>query len=153
MIIENRLESRSFGPFASSTGIFLLAGGLITSFFTLFGLIIAITGAFMAFTSTFTIIDTEKRRVKHADYMFGMFPLGKWIDIQPGMKLGVKMAKKGYTGYIRGTQPYDIRYHDIRIILYGDDNKQIIPIKKFKTSEEAKAELNEYSSLLGLTIT
>lgn len=153
MVIENRLESRSFGPFASSTGFFLFAGGLVTSFFSLYGLIVAIIGAFIAFTSSGTIIDTEKKRIKHADYLFGLIPFGQWINIQPGMKLGLHSVKRGYVGYIRGTQPYDINYRDVRIFLYGADNKQIMPVKKFKTSEEARAELNEYSSLLGLTTT
>lgn len=153
MIIENRLESRTFGPFASSTGFFLFAGGIILSFFNLYGLLIAIAGAFIAFTSTGTIIDTERRRLKHADYLLGLFPYGKWIDIQPGMKLGMKTVKRGYTGYIRGTQPYDIKYQDIRIFLYDPGNKQIMPIKKFKTAEEARAELAELSLLLGLSPT
>lgn len=153
MIIENRLESRSFGPFASSTGIFLFTGGLIISFFSLMGLLIAIVGAFIAFTSTFTIIDTEKRRIKHADYLFGVLPVGKWIDIQPDMKLGLKTVKRGYVGYIRGTQPYDIKYRDTRIFLFDSHNKQIMAIKKFKTPESARAELGDLSSLLGLTTT
>lgn len=153
MIIENRLESRSFGPFASSTGIFLFAGGLIISYFSLVGILIAILGAFIAFTSTSTIIDTEKRRIKHADFIFGLLPFGKWIDLAPDMKLRVQSVKRGYVGYIRGTQPYDITFGDVRIFLYHPDNRRIMPVKKFKTTESAQAELTELAKLLGLTTT
>jgi len=55
-------------------------------------------------------------------------------------------------GYIRGTQPVGIHYNDIRIVLYGSDNKQIMPIKKFDSYESSKIELKNLSSLLGLDI-
>jgi len=151
MIIVNRLENRSFGPFGSSTGFFLLIGGLILVFFSLSGLIIALIGAFVAFTSTSTIIDTENKRIKHADFLFGLLPFGKWIDIHSNMRLGLRKVKRGYLGYIRGTQPIDIQYEDIRIILYDSNDKQIMPVMKFKTLESAQAELKKLGSLLGLS--
>ncbi|HLP75262.1 MAG TPA: hypothetical protein VK155_20330 [Bacteroidales bacterium] len=150
VIIENLLDNRSFGPFASSTGLFLFICGIIFSYFNLFGLIIAIIGAFVAFTSTRTIIDTENKRIKHADYLFGLLPYGKWIEIQKGMKLGVKIVKRGYAGYTRGTQPVDFQSRDVRIFLLDSNSKQILPVKKFKTFESARAELKELESLLGL---
>jgi predicted membrane protein len=151
MIIENRLEKRSFGPFGSSTGLFIFLGGLIIAYFSLTGIIIAIIGAFVAFTSTCTIIDTENRRIKHADYIFGLLPFGKWVNIQDSMKLGIKKVKRGYTGYIRGTQPTSIQYEDFRIFLYDSNNKQIMPVKKFQTYASAENELKEYAVLLRLS--
>lgn len=150
MIIENRLENRSFGPFASSTGFFLFIGGLIFSYFNLVGSIMAIIGAFVCFTSTYTIIDTENRKIRHADYLFGLLPFGKWINIKPDMKLRIKYVKRGYTGYIRGTQPFNIQYRDLRIYLYDSLDREIMPVKKFKAYEVAVAELRELESLLGL---
>lgn len=150
MIIENTQDNKSFGPFASSTGLFLFIVGIVFSYYNLFGLIIAIIGAFVAFTSTRTIIDTENKRIKHADFLFGLLPYGKWIKIQNGMKLGVKTVKRGYKGYIRGTQPIGIQSRDVRIFLLDLDSKPIVPVKKFKTLESAQAELKELESLLGL---
>jgi hypothetical protein len=152
MIIENKLENKSFGPFASSTGLFLFLGGLAFSYFNLFGLIIAIIGAFIAFTSTGTIIDSESRRIKHADYIFGLVPVGKWVDIRDDMRLGLKTVKRGYVGYIRGTQPMDIQYRDIRIFLYDCRNRPVMAIKKFRTADSAKDEIKDLGSLLGLEI-
>ena len=96
MIIENNLEKRSFGPFASSMGLFLFIAGLVIAYFSLIGLLIALIGAFIAFTSTCTIIDTENRRIKHADYIFGLLPFGKWVLVKDSMKLGVQKTRKGY---------------------------------------------------------
>ncbi len=150
MIIENNLEKRSFGPFASSMGLFLFIAGLVIAYFSLIGLLIALIGAFIAFTSTCTIIDTENRRIKHADYIFGLLPFGKWVLVKDSMKLGVQKTRKGYVGYIKGNQPMDIQYTDFRIFLYNSDNKPIIPLKKFLTYELAINEIKDIALLLNL---
>jgi hypothetical protein len=151
MIIKNKLD-KTFGPFGSSTGYFMLLGGIIATYYSFVGLFIAIVGAFAAFTSTSTLIDTDNKKAKFSDNLFGIIPVGKWIDIKPDMKIGLKKSHKGYVGYIRGTQPVDIHYNDIRIFLYDSGNKQIMPIKKFNSYESSKNELNSLSTLLGLAI-
>ena len=137
---------------ASSTGFFLFAGGIVGTYFSLFCLIIVIIGAFVSFTTTGTFIDFDKRRIKFSNNLFGIFPVGKWIDLKPGMKIGLKKSHHGYRAYIRGTQPIGLHINDIRIYLYGPDNKQIMPVKKFKTYESSKRELDELSFRLGLEI-
>jgi hypothetical protein len=149
MIIKNRLD-KTFGPFGSSTGFFMMFGGLVATYFSIFGIIIVIIGAFAAFTSSSTCIDTDKKKIKYSDNLFGIFQIGKWIDIEPDMKLGLKKSHRGYVGYIRGTQPVDIHYKDIRIILYDSHNKKIMPVKKFDSFETSKNELNNLSVILGL---
>jgi hypothetical protein len=151
MIIKNKLD-KTFGPFGSSTGFFMLLGGIIATYFSFVGLLIAIVGAFAAFTSTSTLIDTDNKKIKFSDNLFGIIQVGKWIDIKPNMKIGLKKSHRGYVGYIRGTQPVGIHYNDIRIFLYDSGNKQIMPIKKFNSYESSKNELNSLSSALGLAI-
>lgn len=151
MVIKNNLDI-AFGPFGSSTGFFLFVGGIIATYFSLFGLIIVIIGAFTSFTSTSTLIDYDKKRIKFSNNLFGIFPIGKWIDIRPGMKIGLEKSHKGYRAYIRGTQPIGIHINDIRIYLYGPDGKQIMPVKKFDSYESSKRELGELSNELGLEI-
>lgn len=151
MVIKNKLD-KTFGPFGSSTGFFLFLGGIIATYFSLAGLIIVIIGAFASFTSTSTFIDIENRKIKFSNNLFGIFPAGKWIDIKSGMKIGLKRSHHGYRAYIRGTQPIGIHINDIRIYLYDRDNKQIMPVKKFSSSESSKKELAELSNLLGLDI-
>lgn len=149
MIIKNKLD-KTFGPFGTSTGFFIMIGGVIATFYSFLGLIIAIVGAFACFTSTSTIIDTDNKRIKHSDNLFGIIPIGKWIDIKPDMKIGLKKFHRGYRAYIRGTQKIGIHYNDIRIFLYDSANKQLVPINKFDSYESSKNELNNLSSLLGL---
>lgn len=151
MIIKNKLD-KTFGPFGSSTGFFMLIGGIIATYYTLFGPVIAIIGAFVLFTSTSTFIDADNKRIKHSDILFGFIRIGKWIDIKPEMRIGLKKSHKGYRAYIRGTQPIGIHDKDIRIYLFGSDNKPIMPIKKFDNYKTSKSELEKLSTLLGLDI-
>jgi hypothetical protein len=151
MIIKNKLD-KPFGPFGTSTGFFMFLGGIIATYYSFIGPIIAIIGAFVSFTSTSTSIATDKRRIKHSNNLFGIIPIGKWIDIKPDMKIGLKKSHTGYRAYIMGTQPIGIHNNDFRIFLYESDNKQIMPIKKFDSYESSKSELNNLSNLLGLDI-
>jgi hypothetical protein len=151
MIIKNKLD-KTFGPFGTSTGFFLLLGGIIVTYYSFIGLFISIIGAFVSFTSTSTLIDTDNKRIKFLNNLFGIIPIGKWIYIKPDMKIGLKKSHKGYLAYIRGTQPIGIHINDIRILLYDRDNKQIMPIKKFNSFESSKSELKELNIILGLDI-
>jgi len=151
MIIKNKLD-KTFGPFGTSTGFFLLLGGIVTAYYSIFCLLIAVVGAFVLFTSSGTFIDTDNKKMKFSNNLFGVIPAGKWIDIKPDMKIGLKKSHRGYEAYIRGTQPIGIHYNDIRIFLYDHTNKQIMPVKKFDSYDEAKAELEKLSDLLALEI-
>jgi hypothetical protein len=151
MVIRNKLDI-TFGPFGSSTGFFLFIGGIIATYFSPFCLIIAIIGAFASFTSTSTFLDTSNKRIKFSNDLFGIIHVGKWININSDMRIGLGRSHKGYLAYIRGTQPIGIHIKDIRIFLYGSDKKQIMPVKKFDSYESAKSELQNLSNLLGLDI-
>lgn len=151
MIINNKLE-KVFGPFGSSAGFFLFLGGILATYFSLSGLVIVLVGAFVSFTTTSTFIDTENKRVKHSNNIFGFIPVGKWISLNPEMKLGLKKSHMGYRAYTRGTQPVDIHYNDIRIFLYSSNYKQLIPLKKFSSYESSKAGIKELGLILELNI-
>lgn len=151
MIIKNKLDT-TFGPFGSSTGFFLFIGGIITTYYALVGIVIAIIGAFISFTTTSTLIDTEKKRIKFSNNLFGFIRVGRWIEIKPGMRIGLKKSHKGYRAYIRGAQPIGIHNKDFRIFLYGSDNKLIMPIKKFDSYESSKIELKNLNTILGIEI-
>jgi hypothetical protein len=151
MVIKNNLD-RAFGPFGSSTGFFLFIGGAIATYFSLMGLAIATICAFISFTSTSTYIDTGNKKIKFSNNIFGIIPIGKWIDIKPDMKLGINKSHHGYRAYTRGNQPVSIHLRDIRIFLYDSDSKVIMPVKKFSSAELSKIELIELSSILGLSV-
>ncbi|MBE9511085.1 MAG: hypothetical protein IMY71_09420 [Bacteroidetes bacterium] len=149
MITNNRLD-KPFGPMGTSAGIFMLIAGVIATYFSLTGLILVLIGAFIGFTSTSTLIDTDKKRIKFSNNLFGIFPAGQWIDIKPDMKVGLKNIHRGYRTYSRGNRVLDVHSKDIRIMLYGADNKQIMPIRKFDSLDSAKTELESLSNQFGL---
>lgn len=151
MIKKYKLD-RVFGPFGTSTGAFMFLGGIIATWFTVYGLFIAIIGAFVAFTTTSSLLDTDNKRIKLSNNLFGFIRVGKWIYIKSEMKIGIKRSHSGFQGYIRGTQPIGIHSHDFRIYLYTSENKPIMPIGKFDSLESSKAELQNLSSILGLEI-
>jgi hypothetical protein len=150
MMIENRF-GLTFGPFGSSTGFFLILGGIAATWFSVYGLIIVFAGLFALFTDTSTKIDIDGKKIRHSDNLFGLIPIGKWISISPGMKLGIKKTHRGFIGYTRGSA-MGIHEHDIRIILYGSDNKPIMPLKSFSSIEAAREELGNFSQQLGIPI-
>jgi hypothetical protein len=149
MVIKNKLDV-TFGPVGTSTGLFLFLGGVVATYFSPIGLALIIIGVFIWLTSTSTFIDIEKKRVKFSNNLFGIIPVGKWIEINPGMKLGLKKVHRGYRAYTRGTQPADIHLIDIRIVLYSPDNKEIFTLKKSDSYETAKMELSDLKSILHL---
>lgn len=148
MIIKNNIE-KPFGSSGSWTGIFLFIGGGIITCFSLFGLVLAIPGAFIGFTYSAAIIDVEMRRVKSATYLFGIVPIGKWIDLKPNMKLGVKRMHKGNR---TSTRAHSHEFHNVDyiVVLYIEGNQQIISISKAETLELADAELRKLSEQLKL---
>jgi len=150
MIKRNKLD-KSFGPFGGSTGFFLLLGGLAATWFSPYGVILAAIGAFAAFTTTSTFVDAEKRRMKFSNDIFGIIPVGKWIDIRPDMKLGLKRVHRGYQAYTRANQPVGIHNTDIRIVLLEADNDEIMHVKRFADRESALKGIEELCSELKLS--
>jgi hypothetical protein len=96
MITTNKLD-KSFGPVGTTAGVVLVLVGIITIFSSFYGLILLFMGAFVGFTSTSTMIDFEKKRVKFSNNIFGIIPIGKWISIEPTMKLGVEESNQTWS--------------------------------------------------------
>ena len=149
MIVKNKLD-KLFGSTGRSAGLFLFLAGVAIAFYSLIGLILVIFGAFIAFTSTSSILDIEKKRIKLSNNLFGIIPVGKWIEINQEMKLGLKKTRMGSRSYSMSNIPLDSHTNDIRIILFGPDNSQIMPIRKFVSLESSKTELDKLSITLGL---
>jgi hypothetical protein len=99
-----------------------------------------------------SLLKGEKQKIKLADYLFGVIPAGKWIDIRPGMKFGLRKWHRGYVGYIRGTQPVGIHLNELRIVIFDSENRQIMAVKKVESPESPKCDLTHSASLPGLEI-
>lgn len=151
MKTKNKLD-KPFGETGTTVGYVLLIAGIGASFSSLYALLLALFGAFIAFTSKYTILDTQKKKVKSSDHIFGLIPTGKWVDIKPDMKLGLNKSHKAYRVYSRSNRQLDIHQSDIRIILYNSELKSIFDIEKFKDIEKANHKLAELSDKLQLEI-
>ena len=151
MKTTNRLD-KTFGPFGTSTGMFMIIGGIVMTYFSLSGIIVVIIGAFIGLTSTSTIIDLDKKRIKYSNNFFGIFKTGHWINIEPDMKLGIKKSNKGWQAYSRSNIPLSLNFRDYRIILYDSNNKKIMPVMKTNSLDSARSRLDELSNQLGLSL-
>jgi hypothetical protein len=151
MIKNNKLD-KSFGPVGTFAGMIVFIAGLIATFSSLYALILVFIGAFIGFTSTSTLIDYDKKRVKFSNNLLGVIHTGNWMDIDPDMKLGIKKSDLTWTAYSRTNRTLDINNQDYRIILYDAGNRKIMPIKKFTNPDSAKEELDKLANQLGIKL-
>jgi hypothetical protein len=143
---------KTFGPFGTSTGMFMIIGGIVMTYYSLSGIIVVMIGAFVGLTSTSTVIDWDKKRIKYTNNFFGILKTGPWISIEPDMKLGIRKSKKGWQAYSRSNIPLSESFSDYRINLYDSDNKKIIPVMKTDSLESARKSREELTSQLGLKL-
>ena len=149
MLTKNKLD-KSFGPVGTSAGSLLFIAGLIVIYNSLYGLILILLGAFVGFSSTCAIIDTEKKRIKFSNNVFGIIQTGKWIQIEKTMKISLKESNKTWTTYSRGNRALDIENKDYRISLFDVNNNEIIEIYKNDSLDSAKVKLESLASQLGI---
>jgi len=167
---NNRLD-KTFGPMAFA-GVILFILPLSVPFFDLapviaiikendFGEIIItlliyavllLPGAFIGFTTACTRIDYENKRIKYGTKLFGVIFIGKWTNLTPNMKLGLKVSTERWGAYSRSNRSTSLEYNDLKIFLYDAKRTEIIPVKKIKKEKFAEAELEKLSKLLNLNI-
>jgi len=141
-----------FGTAGTAAGMLLFIVGLYVLLSSFIGLVLVFIGAFIGFTYTSTLLDAERKRIKLSNNFFGIIPYGNWIEIRPEMKIGLKRNHRGYRVYSKSNRSIDSHNIDVRIILYGGDNEDIIPVCKFKSIESAREEIEKLRILLILEI-
>ncbi|MDX2414151.1 MAG: hypothetical protein QNK33_03065 [Bacteroidales bacterium] len=151
MIIKNKIE-KPFGPSATTAGVVIFFAGIIYTYYSLVGIILIVAGAFIGFTRVSTFIDTEKGRIKFSNVLFGIFPAGKWIDINDQMIIGLENLRRGFRTYSRGMRTNDTVVKDVRIVLYSSNKKKIGPIRKYLSQKSANEDLEELAKTLGVKI-
>jgi len=149
MITNNRLD-KSFGAVGSSAGVFVFIAGVLLTCLYFSAFILVLTGAFVGFTTSSAFIDYGRKQVKFSNNLFGFIHIGKWIQIEPSMKIGIRESNQSYRSYSRGSRTLDITQHDFRLILYNSENEEIMPIKKLDSLDAAKIELELDCTRLGL---
>lgn len=151
MITINKLD-KSFGPVGTIAGITTLIAGIALIFYSLSGFVLIVLGAFVGLTYTSTSIDYSNRRVKFSNNLFGVIGIGRWVNIESEMKIGIKRSNKTWRTYSRGNRTLDVSSQDFRIILYNSNIKELMPIKKTDSLDSANMQIEKFSTLLGLGV-
>jgi hypothetical protein len=73
--------------------------------------------------------------------LFGVIKLGQWMNIKPGMKIGIAKSRKIWKTYSVGNRELDVTNEDHRLVLYDSSGKKIMPVKKSDNINSAKMEL------------
>jgi hypothetical protein len=149
MIKEYKLD-KSFGPVGTIAGVTVFVVGIVLICFSISGLFLIAIGAFVGFSSTSTLIDSDNKKVRFCNNLFGIIKVGKWITIETNMSVGIKQSNRTWRAYSRGSRSVDITDKDFRIILFDSKGVQIIPLTKALTLESAKEEADLLSAQLGL---
>ncbi|MBO3698081.1 hypothetical protein [Roseivirga sp. E12] len=151
MTTKNKLD-KMFGPVGTSAGIFTFIAGLIMTYFALTGMILVLIGAFIGFSSTSTVIDFDKKRLKFTNNFFGIIPSGQWISIQADMKIGIQKSNTVWRAYSLSNRTLDIANNDYRLILYDANGNEIMPMQKSSHLDAAKLDLDKFSKQLGIGV-
>ena len=141
---------KPFGPVGTTGGIVLFLAGIFSSFISYSGILLIIMGAFMGFTSTGTRIDFDNKKIRFFNNFFGILKVGKWIPIEPGMKIGIKKNNWMWRGYSRSNRTLDISSNDFRINLYDAFGKELLSIMKAGSRDSALTEMKNLAEQLKL---
>jgi len=128
----------------------MFISGLILIYFYLSSIILILIGGFVGFTFSSAIIDYENKRVKFANFIFGLIPTGKWLQIVPTMKIGIRKLNQTYRAYSQGNRTLDVSKADFRIFLCDADEKEIMQIDKADSLDAAKLKRDAIGNQLGI---
>jgi len=137
-MIKNKIEN-TFGIVGAFAGIIILLFGIYASFYSWIGYTTIIVGLFLAFTYTTTKIDIENKKAKFSNNLFGIFSVGYWTDIKPGMSICVHKITKTQNIFSFSNQKTTQKTRDYRVMLLNENGQAIMPLMKCENKDEAEA--------------
>jgi len=150
MILNHKL-GHPFGNVGVLSGIVLILFGLL-SLFNAVSFLLLIVGSFFAFTCSGTQINTQTRKFRLYQNLFGIIKAGKWqsLDLYAGLAI-VPLTRITVMRSIsnRGNTS---ETNEFRIFLVNSNHKPEVPLKKIKTQDEAQQKLDELAFLLQLPV-
>ncbi|MFA6806281.1 MAG: hypothetical protein WCR29_02570 [Bacteroidales bacterium] len=151
-MVKYKLED-SFGPigsFAGKVAFFVFLFMMIRYGYTIVSVLFIPISAFLGFSKTHIFIDTEKFRIRFSTTIFGLFPTGKWIDIDDDMEIGVRANREQWQYIALSNRSLNLKQKAYKIVLYKSHNKPLLTLKYVSNREEAKLELERFAKLLGM---
>lgn len=148
MTKRNYNHGKLFGPSPAFTGYVLILGGILGSYYSLNSLLLIIPGAFVAFTTTGTILDIAHKRVKPYSSIFGIIRTGKWINQDKFTRFNIDRTTRRYTTYSRGSVRFDMDISNVRLMLINRDGTLKVVVNKYKNFSEAQSAMTELTAIL-----
>jgi hypothetical protein len=147
MIIHYKL-GKFFGPSMVFAGHMLMVFGILTLYFTITSLGLVCLGAIMAFTTSETLVDTEKRSYKSYLQLFGLLPIGKELSFDKDDTIEVKKFRGKYITYSTSNRQSSIEVSDYRVYLIKADSKKKNLLARFEKEDEAMEESRNIMALI-----
>ena len=147
MLLYNN-HGKFFGPVQVYMGYVFIACGIFFVTYSLTTLLLLISGAFMAFTFTGTIIDIENKKVRPYTSLFGFIRTGKWIEVSNFSGFKIMKSNRRYTSYSRGSVRLDMNISDISLLLVSKDGRRKVVLNRYSNFEDAHKEMDELNRML-----
>ena len=135
MVVDNKLD-KAFGPSGVFAGYILLIVGVV-SILSGVGLIVALIGAFTAFTYSGVQINTDKKVYRSYSSLFGALKVGQWKKLSGFTQITVLKSKKKYTTFSRSNRSIETSQIDYRVNLVAPNRNDRVAVKKCSSLDEA----------------
>jgi hypothetical protein len=149
MITHYKL-GKIFGPSMVFAGYILIVFGVLTIYFTFTSTGLALLGAIIAFTTSGTVIDTEKRQYKSYVRIAGIIRVGKELPFNTEDKTEVKKFKGKHATYSWSNRQSTTEVNDYRIYLIKADSKKKTLLARFEEEEEALEESRNLNAIINM---
>jgi len=151
-LIDNN-TGKAFPPPAVFAGyIFLVLSPVAIYSNPFVGLLLALAGGFVSFTSTGVQIDPSKRKFREYTSYFGV-KKGLWQTLDKYPFLAIMGRTQSYTTYSRGQVALTDREKFIDICLLSKSHRQNVMIKRLRDRDQATKDAKELAEKLNLELT
>ncbi len=153
MRINNTTDYILSGPMKFA-GYTFLATGLIFVFnnSVIAGILISFISLFFTFSFSGVEIDTDNKRIKQYNKIFGIFKTGQWKRLDAYIGLTLVPMRRVNTIASRANLTNTTIKKDYRIFLVNKAKKPAIAIKVCNNMENAQTSLDEFSIWLKLPV-
>ena len=148
MTLQNNNYGKFFGPVQIYMGYVFILIGIFCSIYSLTILLFTIPGAFMAFTSTGTIIDFENNRIRPYTSLFGFIRTGKWLEVSLFSGFKIMKSNRRFTSYSRANIRLDMNISDISLMLINKNGKRKVLLARYNNFEDARRDMDDLKSSL-----
>jgi hypothetical protein len=105
----------------------------------------------MGFSTSYATIDIEDKKVRNSDRLFGLFTIGKWTPIVPGMTLTIRKSNRKFNAYSQSNRKISVEEKDFRLILMHANNNKAVTLKKGESVESLKADFDFFRQIFGIS--